>query len=188
MKMTRSRFIGRYKQVIVAQYETLCGTSSLPHLTEQTEPVNATTTSSLQPPHPPPSSSETAKESFFSPQNNCLLDAEGGRMVLATTPAMTAGSTNTIRLQEIARILTPHKQSLVLPLQMPELISWLGGNGDLYCGEEGNNLLGNLSDPIIETRGLNSSETVQEEEELQSEGHYQRNVVVLGPKFTSPNV
>ena len=114
MKMIQSRFVGKYKQVIVLRYD-----NGLP------QPTNDSATKTTKDPSRPPSSTNTNKD-VSSTQNSHLSDDRE-----------TNGSVAVYHHQDIARKLTPHKQCLVLPQHMPELRSWLRGHGDLHCGNDG---------------------------------------------------
>ena len=147
MKMIQSRFIGKYKQVIVLRYE-----NGIPG--DQTK---------TQPRHLLPPSQNNKDASASSRQNSQIPD--GG-----------AGKTGNVVFhpQDIAKTLTPHKQCLVLPQQMPELRSWLRGQGDLYCGNEC------LSDFIEADTGTMSPSMA---EELPSEEYHNMNGNHILPQF-----
>ena len=136
MKIIRSRFAGKYKQLIVVRHENACD-ASLPSLAEPIESFNTTNNPSVQPPRQSPSSSQTFKGSSSCSENNCLLDRQGTRQVVSTSNTTAKGTADTIQLKAISEILTPHKQCLVLPMHLPVLRTWLSGHGDLYCRAEG---------------------------------------------------
>ena len=160
MKMIQSRFIGKYKQVIVLRYD-----NGLPH---QNKRLTKT-----QPHHPPSSSIYTNKDvssTTTATQSSHILD-DGG------TTTHSSMSSFHHQQQEIARKLTPHKQCLVLPQHMPELRSWLRGHGDLYCSERSGN--DGLSDFIEMDNALSPAMT----EELPSDEYPKMNGTNMLPHF-----
>ena len=160
MKMIQSRFIGKYKQVIVLRYD-----NGLPH-------QNTRLTKQQHLLHHPSSSIYTNKDvssSTTTTQSSHIFD-DGG----TTQSSMTSFHHHQ---QEIARKLTPHKQCLVLPQHMPELRSWLRGHGDLYCSERNGN--DGLSDFIEMDNALSPSMT----EELPSNENPKMNGTNILPHF-----
>ena len=159
MKMIQSRFVGKYKQVIVLRYD-----HGLPH--------QSTRHSKPQPLLHHPTSIYTNKDvsSAISTQSGHILDDDG------TTQSSMSSSFHHHQ-QEIARKLTPHKQCLVLPQHMPELRSWLRGHGDLYCSDRTGN--DGLSDFVEMDNALSPSMT----EELPSDEYLKMNGTNILPHF-----
>ena len=159
MKMIQSRFVGKYKQVIVLRYD-----HGLPH--------QSTRHSKPQPLLHHPTSIYTNKDvsSATSTQSGHILDDDG------TTQSSMSSSFHHHQ-QEIARKLTPHKQCLVLPQHMPELRSWLRGHGDLYCSDRTGN--DGLSDFVEMDNALSPSMT----EELPSDEYPKMNGTNILPHF-----